>query len=112
MLDRPPRRGFGDLLAESSQAKHRLPPAAADYLIAVKDLPQSDPHDVRYIKSFALGIAVASRGADPLRNRPTLDILKLPDDVRMRIFGVPTSADPTSYEGKAGVGAGHDALYD
>jgi aldehyde:ferredoxin oxidoreductase len=65
------RRGFGDTLAESTQAKRFFPPEAADYLIAVKDLPQSDPHDVRYVKSFALGIAVASRG-DHLRNRPTL----------------------------------------
>ncbi len=105
------RRGFGNVLAESSQAKKLFPPEAADYLIAVKDLPQSDPHDVRYIKSFALGIAVASRGADHLRNRPTLDILKLPDDVRMKIFGVPTSADPTSYEGKAGMVAWHDDIY-
>jgi aldehyde:ferredoxin oxidoreductase len=105
------RRGFGNVLAESTQAKRLFPPEAADYLIAVKDLPQSDPHDVRYIKSFALGIAVASRGADHLRNRPTLDILKLPDDVRMKIFGVPTSADPTSYEGKAGMVAWHDDIY-
>ncbi|MBI5349489.1 MAG: aldehyde ferredoxin oxidoreductase C-terminal domain-containing protein, partial [Chloroflexi bacterium] len=105
------RRGFGNVLAESSQAKKIFPPEAADYLIAVKDLPQSDPHDVRYIKSFALGIAVASRGADHLRNRPTLDILKLPDDVRMKIFGVPTSSDPTSYEGKAGMVAWHDDIY-
>ncbi len=105
------RRGFGDVLAESTQAKRLFPPEAADYLIAIKDLPQSDPHDVRYIKSFALGIAVASRGADHLRNRPTLDILKLPDDVRMKIFGVETSADPTSYEGKAGMVAWHDDIY-
>lgn len=105
------RRGFGDVLAESTQAKRLFPPEAADYLIAVKDLPQSDPHDVRYIKSFALGIAVASRGADHLRNRPTLDILKLPDDVRRDIFGVETSADPTSYEGKAGMVAWHDDIY-
>jgi aldehyde:ferredoxin oxidoreductase len=105
------RRGFGDVLAESTQAKRLFPPEAADYVIAIKDLPQSDPHDVRYIKSFALGIAVASRGADHLRNRPTLDILKLPDDVRMKIFGVPTSADPTSYEGKAGMVAWHDDIY-
>jgi aldehyde:ferredoxin oxidoreductase len=105
------RRGFGNILAESSQAKKIFPPEAVDYLIAVKDLPQSDPHDVRYIKSFALGIAVASRGADHLRNRPTLDILRLPDDVRMRIFGVETSADPTSYEGKAGMVAWHDDIY-
>jgi aldehyde:ferredoxin oxidoreductase len=105
------RRGFGNVLAESTQAKRFFPPEAADYLIAVKDLPQSDPHDVRYIKSFALGIAVASRGADHLRNRPTLDILKLPDDVRMKIFGVETSADPTVYEGKAGMVAWHDDIY-
>ncbi len=105
------RRGFGDVLAESTQAKRLFPPEAADYLIAIKDLPQSDPHDVRYIKSFALGIAVASRGADHLRNRPTLDILKLPDEVRMKIFGVETSADPTSYEGKAGMVAWHDDIY-
>ena len=105
------RRGFGDILAESSRAKRFFPPEAADYLIAVKDLPQSDPHDVRYIKSFALGIAVASRGADHLRNRPTLDILRLPDDVRRQVFGIETSVDPTSYEGKAGMVAWHDDIY-
>jgi aldehyde:ferredoxin oxidoreductase len=105
------RRGFGNILAESTQAKKIFPPEAVDYLIAVKDLPQSDPHDVRYIKSFALGIAVASRGADHLRNRPTLDIMRLPDDARLKIFGVETSADPTSYEGKAGMVAWHDDIY-
>ncbi len=111
ILDIAHRRGFGDILAESSQAKAQFPEGAEDYLIAVKDLPQSDPHDIRYIKSFALGIAVASRGADHLRNRPTLDILRLPDDVRYRIFGVETSPDPTSYDGKAGMVAWHDDIY-
>lgn len=111
ILDIAHRRGFGDILAESSQAKAQFPEGAEDFLIAVKDLPQSDPHDVRYIKSFALGIAVASRGADHLRNRPTLDILRLPDDVRYRIFGVETSPDPTSYAGKAGMVAWHDDIY-
>jgi aldehyde:ferredoxin oxidoreductase len=111
ILDIAYRRGFGDVLAESSQAKAQFPEGAEDYLIAVKDLPQSDPHDVRYIKSFALGIAVASRGADHLRNRPTLDILRLPDDVRYRIFGVETSPDPTSYDGKAGMVAWHDDIF-
>ncbi len=111
IVDIAHRHGFGDVLAESSQAKSRFPPEARDYLIAVKDLPQSDPHDVRYIKSFALGIAVASRGADHLRNRPTLDILRLPDELRKRVFGVETSADPTSYEGKAGMVAWHDDMF-
>lgn len=96
------RRGFGAVLAESSQALRMglLPPEARDYLIAVKDLPQSDPHDPRYIKSFALGVAVSSRGADHLRNRPTLDILGLPDEVRRRVYGADTSGDPTAYETK------------
>lgn len=96
------RRGFGNVLAESTQALRLglLPPGARDYLIAVKDLPQSDPHDPRYIKSFALGVAVSSRGADHLRNRPTLDILGLPDHVRRQVYGADTSADPTAYETK------------
>lgn len=111
MLDIAHRRGFGDVLAESSQAKRHFPPEAVDYLIAIKDLPQSDPHDVRYIKSFALGIAVASRGADHLRNRPTLDILRLPDDLRQKVFGIETNADPTAYDGKAGMVAWHDDIF-
>src|SRR3990170_3170774 len=43
--------------------------------------------------------------------RPKLDILRLPDDARMKIFGVETSADPTSYDGKAGMVAWHDDIY-
>lgn len=105
------RRGFGDILAESSQAKHQFPPEAKDYLIAVKDLPQSDPHDVRYIKSFALGISVASRGADHLRNRPTLDILRLPDDLRRKVYGAETNPDPTAYDGKAPMVAWGDDMF-
>jgi len=105
------RQDFGAVPAESTQARHQLPARAVDYLIAVKDLPQSDPHDVRYIKSFALGIAVASRGADHLRNRPTLDILRLPDDARRAIFGFETGGDPTAYEGKARMVAWHDDIY-
>jgi aldehyde:ferredoxin oxidoreductase len=99
------RRGFGDVLAESSQAvkQGRLPAEAAEYLIAAKNLPQSDPHDPRYIKSFALGVAVASRGADHLRNRPTLDILGLPADVRKQVYGVATEAEPTAYATKEAV---------
>jgi aldehyde:ferredoxin oxidoreductase len=96
------RRGFGAVLAESSRAVWLglLPQEAAEYLIAVKNLPQSDPHDPRYMKSFALGVAVASRGADHLRNRPTLDILGLPGEVRQEVYGQPTEGDPTAYADK------------
>ena len=95
------REGFGDILAESTQNVKLFGEKSKDYLIAVKGLPQSDPHDCRYIKAFALGIATSSRGADHLRSRPTLEIfLKLPEEVKERIYGKGVPKDPTSYIGK------------
>jgi len=95
------REGFGNDLAESTQAAKLFGEKSRDYLIAVKNLPQSDPHDVRYIKAFALGIATASRGADHLRSRPTLEIfLKLPLEAKEKIYGKGVVTDPSSYEGK------------
>jgi len=105
------RRGFGDKLAESTQAARFFPPEARDYLIAVKNLPQSDPHDVRYFKGFALGIAVASRGADHLRNRPTLEVFKLPDEVRAKIYGRANDPDPTGYKDKGLIIAWSDDIF-
>lgn len=97
------RRGFGDTLAEGSQLVNKYGQETADFLIAVKGLPQSDPHDVRYIKAFALGIATSSRGADHLRSRPTLEILDLPPDVTKKIYGEPVDPNPTSYTSKGRV---------
>lgn len=95
------RRGFGDVLAEGTLNVSRFGKKSKDYLIAVKNLPQSDPHDVRYMKAFGLGIATASRGADHLRSRPTLEIFfKLPKEVRESIYGKGVSPDPTSLKGK------------
>ncbi len=95
------REGFGNVLAESTRNVNRFGKKSADVLIAVKGLPQSDPHDVRYMKAFALGIATSSRGADHLRSRPTLEIFfNLPNEVRERIYGKGVPNDPTSYVGK------------
>jgi aldehyde:ferredoxin oxidoreductase len=95
------REGFGNILAEGTCNVKRFGEKSNDYLIAVKGLPQSDPHDVRYMKAFALGIATSSRGADHLRSRPTLEIfLNLPLEVRERIYGKGVPNDPTSYKGK------------
>lgn len=94
------RKGFGHLLAESSQAVKIFGAESKNYLMAVKGLPQSDPHDVRYIKSFALGLAVSSRGADHLRNRPTLDILNLSPELKNEVYGAEIDGDPTSYDTK------------
>jgi len=108
------REGFGNVLAEGSQAVKLgyYPPEAMDYFIGVKGLPQSDPHDVRYLKAFGLGIAVASRGADHLRNRPTLEIfMNLPMETKEQIYGKGVTRDPTAYEGKAVTVAFSDDMF-
>jgi aldehyde:ferredoxin oxidoreductase len=55
---------------------------------------------VRYIKAFALGIATASRGADHLRSRPTLEILELPQELTAKIYDAETNPDMTAYDTK------------
>ena len=99
------REGFGNVIADSSQAVARghYPPEALDYLMAVKGLTQSDPHDARILKAFALGLAVATRGMDHLRNRVTLEInAKINDspDFKEELYGGLVSAEPNSYDGK------------
>ena len=105
------REGLGDLLAEGSRIVDKLGEEAKHFLIAVKGLPQSDPHDVRYLKSFALGIATSSRGADHLRSRPTLEIFDLPSDFLQKIYGARIDPDPTSYETKERTVYYHENIY-
>ena len=103
MLSR--REGFGNVLADTTRAveKGHYPPEALRYRMAVKGLMQSDPHDARILKAFALGLAVATRGMDHLRNRVTLEInARINDDpaFKERLYGAPVSAPPNSYETK------------
>ena len=99
------REGFGDVIADSARAvdKGKYPREALPYRMTVKGLFQSDPHDARILKAFALGLSVATRGFDHLRNRPTLEInARVNDDpaYKAELFGGPVSAIPTSYDGK------------
>jgi aldehyde:ferredoxin oxidoreductase len=99
------REGFGNVLADSTRAVERghYPASALKYRMAVKGLMQSDPHDARILKAFALGLAVATRGMDHLRNRVTLEInSRINDDpaFKARLYGGPVSAAPTSYDDK------------
>jgi aldehyde:ferredoxin oxidoreductase len=71
--------------------------------MAVKNLMQSDPHDARILKAFALGLAVATRGMDHLRNRVTLEInSRINDDpaFKARLYGGDVGAAPNSYADK------------
>lgn len=111
LIDISKRKGIGDILAESTRAVDYFGRETASFLIAIKGLPQSDPHDVRYIKSFALGIATASRGADHLRSRPTLDIFPLPKEVMRRIYGEEVDCSPTSYKTKEVLVTTHEDIY-
>ena len=99
------REGFGDVIADSARAveKGHYPEAALDYRMAVKGLFQSDPHDSRILKAFALGLAVATRGMDHLRNRVTLEInARINDDeaFKTELYGGKVAARPNDYEGK------------
>jgi aldehyde:ferredoxin oxidoreductase len=99
------REGFGDVIADSAAAVERgkYPAAALDYRMAVKGMMQSDPHDGRIIKAFALGLAVSTRGMDHLRNRATLEInARINDDpeYKRQLYGGPVAAEPNVYEGK------------
>jgi aldehyde:ferredoxin oxidoreductase len=99
------RAGFGDTIAASSRAveQGKYPSVALDYCMASKGLFQSDPHDARILKAFALGLAVATRGMDHLRNRATLEInARINDDADFKtaLYGGVVSPEPTSYVGK------------
>lgn len=99
------REGFGRVIADGARAVERghYPPEALQYRMAVKGLFQSDPHDARILKAFALGLAVATRGMDHLRNRVTLEInAKINDDPAFKaaLYGGPVSAEPNSYADK------------
>ncbi len=99
------RDGFGNVIAAGTRAVERghYPAEALKYRMAVKGLMQSDPHDARILKAFALGLAVSTRGMDHLRNRVTLEInAKINDDpaFKERLYGAPVSAAPNVYDTK------------
>src|SRR3954469_753242 len=99
------REGFGNVIADGTRAVERghYPAEALKYRMAVKGLMQSDPHDARILKAFALGLAVATRGMDHLRNRVTLEInARINDDpaFKERLYGSPVSAAPNEYQSK------------
>jgi len=99
------REGFGNVIADSARAVDlgHYPKEALQYRMAIKGLFQSDPHDARILKAFALGLAVATRGMDHLRNRATLEInARINDDpaYKTALYSGVVSAEPNSYSGK------------
>jgi len=96
------RRGLGDILAGGAKAAAaRFGPESRKYLIWSKYLPQSDSVDLRAYRGFALGVATATRGADHLRSRPTMEAMNLTSEELTSVYGRRVPTDPTAYEEKA-----------
>lgn len=93
------REGFGDILAEGRFATQDIGPEAEPYLLQIKGLP-IEMTDERAPKSFALGMATASRGACHMRSRPSLDVLGLPAPLLRDIYGGNVSESYLDYLGK------------
>jgi aldehyde:ferredoxin oxidoreductase len=103
------RKGFGHILAEGFHAAKVLGEASRKYLLGAKGLPL-EMTDERLPKSFALGMATATRGACHMRSRPSIDVLGLPEEVLRRIYGGTVSPQISSYEGKARMVWWHELL--
>jgi aldehyde:ferredoxin oxidoreductase len=110
LVDIAYRRGFGDVLAEGPYALKQLPEEASKYLLTIKNTHVGGPGG-RVVKSFSLAQAVASLPGHAHRNRPGLDVLRLPPELLEKIYGGPVSTDYRSYEGKSRMVWWHEILY-
>jgi len=92
------REGFGDLLADGVRAAAAKLGRGAELAMHVKGLELFQA-DVRAMKGYALGNAVASRGADHLRSEPWFEFS---GDRKRAIeqYGVAEAADRLAWQGK------------
>jgi aldehyde:ferredoxin oxidoreductase len=93
------REGFGDLLADGvKRAAERLGRGSEEIAMHGKGLELFQA-DVRTIKAYGLGNAVASRGADHLRSEPWFEFSEDPEE-GIRRYGVPETAFRLEHKGK------------
>ncbi len=93
------REGLGDLLADGvRRAAERLGRGSEAYALHGKGLEVFQA-DIRSIKAYGLGNAVASRGADHLRSEPWFEFSEDPEE-GVRRYGIPETAFRLEYKGK------------
>jgi len=93
------REGFGDLLADGVRAAaERLGRGSDEIAMHGKGLEVFQA-DVRAIKAYGLGNAVASRGADHLRSEPWFEFSEDAEE-GVRRYGIPETAFRLEYKGK------------
>ncbi|MFQ6100372.1 MAG: aldehyde ferredoxin oxidoreductase family protein [Anaerolineae bacterium] len=93
------REGFGDFLADGvKEAAERLGRGSEEIAMHGKGLEVFQA-DVRTIKAYGLGNAVASRGADHLRSEPWFEFSNDPEE-GIRRYGIPETAFRLEHKGK------------
>jgi aldehyde:ferredoxin oxidoreductase len=92
------REGVGDLLAEGIARMSEQIPGSEEFALHIKGL-ETPEQDVRGLKSWGLGWAVSSRGADHCRAFPLAETTWKPEEAE-RLFGTKNAADRFSYDGK------------
>jgi len=93
------REGLGDFLADGvKKAAERLGRGSEEIAMHSKGL-EIFQADVRSIKAYGLGNAVASRGADHLRSEPWFELSNDPEE-GVRRYGIPDTAFRLAYKGK------------
>ena len=96
------REGFGDVLADGvRKAAERLGRGSEQIAMEVKGLEMFQA-DVRGLKAYGLGNAVASRGADHLRSEPSFEFTEDAEEA-VRRYGVADAAFRLKYRGKGRV---------
>lgn len=103
------REGFGAVLAGGCSALRAVAKGAADYVFAIKNMPL-EITDERAVKSFAFGIATATRGCDHMRSRPSVDVVNVPKEIIDRLYAADMDTDFTSYKGKERMVWWHELL--
>ena len=103
------RDGFGAILAGGCSELRTVAKGAADYVLAIKNMPL-ELTDERAVKSFAFGMATASRGCDHMRSRPSLDVINLPKEILDKLYAADMDTEFTSYRGKARMIWWHELL--
>ncbi len=97
------REGLGDLLADGCAiAAEKIGKGAEKYINHAKG-GDIDQVDIRTLKGCALSDAVSSRGGDPQRGWPGVEMFPMKPSEAKKLFGNEAAADPLSYEGKGGL---------
>lgn len=93
------RQGFGDILADGVRLASRKIKNSGRYALHIKGM-EVPMQEVRGLKAWGLGWAVASRGADHCRAFPVMETTWSPAQAKA-FFGSDKAVDRFAYEGKA-----------